>query len=210
MRRIAFWNHLPTVPFNPIVPNPSRSMRLFGGNERDMLFTTRAHPTMVSKEFLGMAPIYTSNGFCFCQDPAACKINKNQWGNTCGLDSVIRSLIDEQERPVVTLDQQKCIEQTDWPFVAGALRDGSSIDLRTAATPCNIMDRLPVFKYSYRSVNITKNPSGKTTLDSGGVCHMGRAVNRIVDPSGKAIASRCRTIGRNSTHVTGKLAAKCS
>ena len=176
-------------------------MRLFG-NEHEMLFVTRAHPTMVSQEFLGMAAIYTSNGFCFCQDAVQCKVPKGQWASTCGLDSVISSLLDRQERPVVTLNSQTCTQQIDWPFLAGTLRDGSEVDARTTDPACNIMDRLPVFKYSYRSLNITKNPSGKTTLDAGGVCHMGRAANRIVDPAGQVKISRCRTIHRNSTHVT--------
>ena len=157
LRRRAFY--MGSDPgFRPQVPDPLRTQILYG---------TRAHPTQTA----GPMPVtvdqsrvlgvyYTSNGFCACTTPpcTACPADltalRGGWANSSAAQST-------------------CTEQLDWPYAGGVLRDGSTIAQRWNTTaPCAILDRLPTFQYRYKNLQRTFS-STRTTLDKGGVCHMG-------------------------------------
>lgn len=213
LQRIAFWNRIEDARvFDPIVPNPVRTGRMFARQPWDMTRGSRAHPTMKSRYLDDLAQIHTSNGFCFCQDPAACQIPKGEWGassgrrGVCGLTSTIDSVAGGAEKEAVSLDGASCGQQLDWPFVHGELRDGMQASSRHAPRLageglCNTLDRLPQFRHSYRSVGVQPNPSGATTMDDGGACHTGAAAQR---PAATVTVQTCRATARNGTHVTAK------
>jgi hypothetical protein len=87
------------------------------------------------------------------------------------------------------------------------MRDGSRSPPRftpsssTVDEACNVLDRLPPFQYRHMPVgNVYAHPDGKTTLDEGGACHMGRAarLNSTVN------TRLCRKIYSNFTHVVAR------
>ena len=160
LRRRAFYMGVDST-FRPSVPDPLRTQIMYG---------TRIHPTqaaaplptIISQTASRVLGIYvTSNGFCACATvpctscPSDLSALYGQWMNS----SIVQ--------------QASCTEQLDWPYAGGKLRDGATFNQRWATkTPCGIMDRLPVFQYRYTNTQTTI-PSTKTTLDKGGVCHMG-------------------------------------
>lgn len=160
LRRRAFYMGA-DANFRPSVPDPLRTQILYG---------TRAHPTQkatpmpmvidqTTSAVLGV--FYTSNGFCACMVPP------------CNCATDIPALVGQWTSSAVI--PTHCNESLDWPHVGGVLRDGSFTRQRwSRLTPCGILDRLPTFQYRY--ANLMKNVNtvqGKTTLDVGGVCHMG-------------------------------------
>jgi hypothetical protein len=171
--------------FSPLVPSPPRAARLFGG-QRQMNFNTRSHPTMpFSTAKARMPDLYTSNGFCFCSGKLSnCYEARNT--STCSKMDNTRALFDQQRRRTKTYqsNNEPCVEQLDWPYERGALRDGSVMDARTPLSvmkhvndtlrTCDVTDRLPPFWYRYRT-NADITPLGTTSLDRGGSCHMGTA-----------------------------------
>lgn len=202
LRRIGFWNRIETADFDPLIPSPMRTERLFGG-ELQMLYGTRAHPTTRAARAQTLHSLHTSNGFCFCESAAGCTVPAAERDGLCGLVDTIRSVLDEQDRDVRDLDSTMCPDQLDWPFTAGDLRDGMRTEGRPEAgqqASCNFLDRLPKFRYSYRSGDVQDNPSGATTLSPGGVCHMGRASGGVPPGSG-VVATTCRSVHKNATHL---------
>lgn len=214
LQRVAFWNRLQNAAvFDPIVPDPVRTGRLFAGKPFDMTKGTRAHPTMRSRTLASDLPrLFTSNGFCFCQDPQSCQVPRSAWSDgtpraQCGLLATIDSASGGEERPSVSLDGAACGRQLDWPFVHGELRDGMEAGDRHKGSgqqeaSCDVLDRLPLFKHAYRTVGVAANPSGRTTLDEGGSCHMGRAAGR--PPAATVLVESCTVVERNATHVRAK------
>ena len=161
LRRRAFWMGLDSK-FRPMVPDPLRTQILYG---------MRAHPTQqafpmpstlsqLASNVLGRYS--TFNGFCACLNPPCVG---------CSTDTGALTGIWTQS---TTLQQgQQCSEQLDWPYAGGKLRDGSSINQRwTLSTSCGVLDRLPTFQYRYKDSQVIQ-PTTKTTLDRGGVCHTG-------------------------------------
>ena len=160
LRRRAFFMGT-DANFRPRVPDPLRTQILYG---------SRAHPTQAAfpmpmtldqtgTRVLGV--YFTSNGFCACLAPPCSKCApdidalKGLWTNA------------------TVVAQSTCTEQLDWPYAGGQLRDGSSVPQRwNMSAPCGIIDRLPGFRYRYKNLQKLA-PSSKTTLDKGGVCHMG-------------------------------------
>jgi hypothetical protein len=155
--------------FRPLVPDPLRTQ---------MLYRSRAHPTQqafamprtlsqtTETRVLGLYT--TSNGFCACDDPSVCAA-RCQDDETALTGGWVASSV------VTPTSQKQCTEQLDWPYAGGSLRDGpaSAFGPRwTTLVPCGVWDRLPTFRYRYKNTErITR--SSKTTLDKGGVCHMG-------------------------------------
>ena len=148
--------------FRPRAPDPLRTQILYG---------TRAHPTQAATPLpttLGqsgqrvLGVYFTSNGFCACLVPpcAACVPD-------------IGALVGRWANASVLKAQTQCLEQLDWPYAGGQLRDGAPLNQRWGiSSPCGVLDRLPVFRYRYKNRQ-SVTPSSKTTLDKGGVCHMG-------------------------------------
>lgn len=206
LRRISFWSKS-TKEFSPLVPNPGRTARLFGGS-MDMTHGTRSHPTQLfGSLYPWLAAVHTSNGFCFCVDWQDCQATS---GN-CSLLETVRSMYDRKFRTTQLLTQtdRVCTRQLDWPFVGGLMRDGSrspprfAADSSTSEESCNVLDRLPPFQYRYMpSGKVYAHPDGKTTLDEGGACHMGRAAR--LNASKITNTRLCRKIYSNFTHVVAR------
>lgn len=204
--RIAFWSQV-TQDFSPLTPSPIRAARLFSGLE--MTHGTRSHPTqMFSSLYSRLGNIHTSNGFCYCLNKEQCQVKHSALDSSCTLLETIRSLYDQKFRTaqVLTTASNVCKDQLDWPFEQGVMRDRSIYGGRNSASEqCNTLDRLPLFQYRYVPAGTVKKPAdAKTSLDQGGVCHMGRAVN--VDSKMVASTQVCRKIYSNYTHIV----ARCS
>lgn len=216
--RFAFWSKV-VQDFSPLVPSPVRAARLFGTEERGSLLPRgmRSHPTQLfSSLYDRLANVLTSNGFCYCVDPTDCQVPHATASNNnnCTLLETIRSLYDQRYRSITLLQKKNatCMQQLDWPFEAGMMRDSSIHAGRNDPNEaCNVLNRLPPFQYAYKPVGtINKKPAAdgkkKTSLDEGGSCHMGRAAGwhpRMTSATVTAV-SECRKIYSNYTHVVAR------
>lgn len=199
------------------MPSPVRAARLFGEDSgRDMLRGTRSHPTQLfSSLYPRLANVLTSNGFCYCVDPLDCQVLHSSdaaSSSNCSLLETIRSLYDQRYRRIRLLGNSStvCKQQLDWPFEPGWMRDGSPNAGRNRDTDaCNVLDRLPPFMYAYKPAGTVRKPAdGRTSLDEGGSCHMGRAAGlapAMVAGSTRVTAvNECRKIYSNYTHVVAR------
>jgi hypothetical protein len=161
LRRRAFWMGQDDT-FRPRVPDPLRAEVLYGRRAHPTQ-AAFALPTLIAQTPARVLGVYaSSNGFCACLAPPC---------TACPLDTP--ALTGTWTESSVLTAQSACKEQLDWPYAGGSLRDGSILQERwNLTTPCGVLDRLPVFQYRYRNLQRTQ-PSTKTTLDRGGVCHMG-------------------------------------
>jgi hypothetical protein len=184
LRRRAFYagKRIPngkSSPFRPSVPDPLRTQVLFG---------SMVHPTQKSTpmaEILTgttrvLGVFYTSNGFCACTSPP-CK--------TCKSDEDALNGIWQ----TATAAPSGCVNQMDWPYPGGELRDTSQYGNTLGTSTCGILDRLPPFKYRYVNSKIPVL-SAKTTLDKGGVCHMGWPVTT-------SFGAECHVLPDSDTYV---------
>jgi hypothetical protein len=204
LRRIAFWTRVVDDEyFSPLIPSPPRASRLFGYANPDGI---RSHPTMSyasGKNRVGN--MYTSNGFCTCTIADSCKTLNST--TLCGVVDTIKSLYDQNLRDLLIVQQVRtsCQAQLDWPYEAGTLRDGTVVHARDTSgryidsqSSCDVMDRLPPFRYVYRpNGNITSPLT--TSLHKGGACHMGTAPMFTTIPSKTTSAAP----GLTYTYATG-------
>ena len=102
----------------------------------------------------------TSNGFCACSSSLCVK-------QCAPVDTQALSSSWVYSSAAST----GCTSQMDWPYMGGVLRDGATFSQRVTST-CGLVDRLPVFRYRYSNKK-TSASSSRSTLDNGGVCHMG-------------------------------------
>ena len=161
LRRRAFYMGA-DANFRPVVPDPLRTQVMYG---------TRAHPTQGAAPMPDLidqttSPILgkyvTSNGFCACMSPPC---------TACAADTI--ALLGGWTNSSVLRESSQCLEQLDWPYAGGVLRDGSNLGQKwSTLTACGIADRLPTFQYRYTNTKAIQK-SQRTTLDKGGVCHMG-------------------------------------
>ena len=146
--------------FRPYTPDPLRTQILFG---------TTVHPTQAATPLIKLVSgtsstntlgaYLTSNGFCACTTMPCSSCQSDEDALTGNWQNA-------------TAASAGCTNQIDWPYPPGKLRDGSNYPSNMGGSSCGILDRLPMFKYRY--VNTKRiTPSTKTTLDKGGVCHMG-------------------------------------
>ena len=168
LRRRAFYMGKDNQ-FRPLVPDPLRTQ---------MLYSSRAHPTQQAfalphtlsqtTETRVLGQYTTSNGFCACEDPSVCTEH-------CQDDEPALTGGWVASSVAASTTQQQCMEQLDWPYAGGSLRDGptsTSTPRWTTLISCGVWDRLPAFRYMYKNTERVTQ-STKTTLDKGGVCHMG-------------------------------------
>lgn len=173
-----------------------------------MNYGTRGHPTQLFRYVSRLAEVFTSNGFCFCSTPEDCNVAHDATDSPCTMIQTTLSLYDGQYRMARDLDKStaRCGEQLDWPFEAGVTRDGMRFDAKggnaVAGSTCSTLDRLPPFMYRYSNEGrIYQEQSAKrTTLDEGGVCHMGRPA-RLSTTVLEKNTQTCRTVYRNYTHI---------
>lgn len=107
---------------------------------------------LFSSLYSRLANVMTSNGFCYCDSVAACQVlHATTTNRECTLLETIRSLYDRKLRPVRILGgQAACNQQLDWPFEAGIMRDGMlnvGVNSSINNPACNVLNRLPPFKY---------------------------------------------------------------
>jgi hypothetical protein len=151
-----------------------------------------------------MATLYTSNGFCSCAKLRDCLQEKE---DDCGFRDTAGALYDGVERPARTFSgASRCLDQLDWPYQAGNMRDGSTMDSRNpddtpgnSSSPCDVSERLPRFWYRFvPSGNISAPAS--TSLDKGGACHMGTAPT--LPPSYEYETGTCNKLSETTDNVT--------
>lgn len=180
LRRMFYSASVPA--FGPLAPNPMRAEVMFAA----LAGTDGLHPTMRAHPGR-IAPLMrykTMNGFCICRsdDLTACMTTVTS-PDPCGLQDTVRSLFDGAWRnATVRGGRLPCEAQLDWPFVdrGSRMRDGHLHDPRDATATgggCAALDRLRAFQYRYVNVPnaVRTDPTGRTTLSSGGDCHTGRA-----------------------------------
>jgi len=219
LRRLSFWSKVDKA-FSPLVPSPSRSARLFGGPEHNMIHGTRSHPTQLFESLYDkLANVVTSNGFCFCVSWKDCQVASNiaTAAKNCTLLETIRSMYDGKYRTTQLLasaSDSVCTQQLDWPFVGGLMRDGSlstarypssQVPTETTSGTCNVLDRIPPFQYRYMPVGkVAKPADGKDSLSDGGSCHMGRGARMPPSSSFSRSTRMCRKIYTNHTHIVAR------
>lgn len=208
--RFAFWSKV-VEDFSPLAPSPIRAARIFGEDSgRNMLRGTRSHPTQLFASLYDrLANVLTSNGFCYCVNPVDCQVLHSDAANAdCSLLETIRSLYDQRYRRIRLLSRggSSCGQQLDWPFEAGWMRDKSPNGGRNRPSDaCNVLDRLPPFRYAYKPVGKVGKPVDKrTSLDEGGSCHMGRAAGWNPGMSAVTSSYACKRIHSNYTHVVAR------
>lgn len=139
LRRMAFWSSI-SGDFNPLVPSPVRSARLFGSLQ--MTHGTRSHPTQLFSSLGRLANVLTTNGFCFCTREDDCLVSSADPG-ACTLADVISSLYDQKYRLPRMLSPSSCKMQLDWPYEEGTMRDGmpksSRLVLPLLPLPLNVL-----------------------------------------------------------------------
>ena len=203
LRRMAFYSNSVAGGFAPAVPSPGRARRLFG----NLTGNLSAHPTQrAQRDGSTLGAYLTSNGFCYCpagmQGPQTqCLIPVTDTQHNCSLHRTIRGLQGEWIQTVAFAPQSPggfptpCQMQYDWPYLDGALRDGTPLqgDFAHASDPvgrrCHLLDRLRPFQYRYRQGGPPR-ATASSTLDPGGVCHTGRAAT-LTPATASLTTTRC-------------------
>lgn len=166
LRRIGFWTKNKNTKFSPLVPSPTRNARLFRdmgqagtGTGTGMTYGTRSHPTQKFEYLEELATVITSNGFCFCKDIGDCRKDIAS-DATCSFKDTLKSLWDGKYRATESLfkNDKVCTSQLDWPFVKAVMRDGMEKKSTNTQTECNVVDRLPKFKYKFVIMHYLPNP----------------------------------------------------
>ena len=185
--------------FRPVIPDPLRAHVLFGSRVHPTQKASPIPETTTSGQVSTLGFYYTSNGFCACMLPPC---------TTCKSDE--EALTGTWQTSKAT--PSGCTKQLDWPYLGGTLRDDASYQGSVdQTTTCGILDRLPVFKYRYIN-NRFLTISTKTTLDVGGVCHMGWPISTPIPPGchivPKTSSYTCPASNRGILTDVKRLAAK--
>jgi hypothetical protein len=172
--------------FRPKLPSGRRAAVMFSVHHDS---TQRVNTVQAS----GDADVYvhanmrTTNGFCVCQQSVTNTNNPYvncrqsiQTSNECGFLQTISSLYDKNWRSSMVgkgNNRGGCVEQLDWPYTGGKLRDGRHMTLSRDLnrTECNLLDRLPAFQYRYTYLPIADASKMDDTFHSvQGNCHGSR------------------------------------
>lgn len=196
-RKVHFHSGVSNPRFGPLVPDPRRTERFY-----PTLARKGVHPTQKVRDDHEHSLRYrTSNGFCFCDDPADCTIPKSVQSDQCSLFQTVRSTFDQSWRTSKLVSAATCHDQIDWPYVGGTLRDGNNFTRSSLNPRCNFLDRLDPFQYRYRTRSLQDANSGQSqrqsNVQSDGQCHTGRSAE--IPTSFHATYSRCKRVHKNST-----------
>ena len=205
LRRRAFYSN--GVPgFGPSLPSARRSERVFG----HMTGGSFAHPTQARADASAYFGSYkSSNGFCFCpilENPVdgECKQSTlpKYGSHPCSLLSTVQAIRGVAWQtsyswiPKPKKISTPCSVQLDWPFVGGRLRDNTNLLAEQTSEQvwagasdvegkrCHVLDRMPEFRYTYRSLGPLARSSFNTIRD--GVCHTGR-VQKFLPTSDRCV-----------------------
>ena len=177
--------------FRPSLPNSRRAATMFQHHSVDKRRSNSVQAAGMAKDYVNAAAIKTSNGFCFCDSPASCqhKIGGNE---LCSLSQTVEALSLNQGRwHKSKVDKGSlagtCVEQVDWPYTGGQLRDGSFIGQGKWAydkagpdgarvSQCNLLDRMHDFEYRYvAGAAASDDGAPRNTEAPGGDCYTGKA-----------------------------------
>jgi hypothetical protein len=210
--------------FRPRLPNGRRAQTMFAQHQ------IAPYRVNTVQNHLGVdvhvhADIRTSNGFCMCQhleassgttDPYSNCRQSVQSNNDCSFLQTLSSLHDNTWRSSMvakSFSMPGCVEQLDWPYTGGVLRDGRPMDAARMKnrTECNLLDRLPNFQYRYKYLPIPASKRDEDTLVSPhGNCHGSRVYSASAEEGLDFLSDACYPISAsvNATHMelacTGK------
>ena len=182
--------------FRPSLPNSRRAAVMFQQHSVDRRRSNSVQAMGMARDHVKVEGLRTSNGFCFCDSakPCAQPIGGN---GLCSLSQTVDSLSRadgrwHKSRVGNGLLASTCMEQVDWPYTGGQLRDGSFIGQggwvdKNQAGPgaarestCNLLDRMHDFEYQYVAAAAPEASAGtasapRNTETPGGDCYTGRA-----------------------------------
>jgi hypothetical protein len=142
---------------------------------------------------------YFASEICSCSFSEDCSFQVNS-GESCSILTTVDFLSGEKwYTHQAHTGEEGCRASIDWPHSGGTLRDGTP--LTASSQDCPVHDRLREFQLRYIPVDVTKD-AGKTTLDEGGECHMGRMVSV---PSTVPLGGHCHRY--NYSHLECSLTA---
>ncbi|EKX36144.1 hypothetical protein GUITHDRAFT_117652 [Guillardia theta CCMP2712] len=125
-------------------------------------------------EMPGLQRPYFASEICSCSSAGDCSFQVVS-KESCSILSTVDFLSGEKwYTQQAHAGAAGCRTSTDWPHSGGMLRDGTY--LTASAQDCPVHDRLREFQLRYIPVQVTAD-AGRTTLDEGGECHMGRMVS---------------------------------
>lgn len=186
IKEMEFWSGR-NPNFKPTFPSGKRSAIMFGGINHmgDTLQTNpMSHPIQFAgQEMYHLADAVFVSEICSCgQDMQSCL--------TCDLQETADFLFGQSWKAKVHKQGSKCEDSLDWPSRGGTLRDGSELPAQSVTSSCDINDRLRQYEMRYVTIPFSeqRTAEGKTTLDQGGACHMGRLAKI---PSSVPLGSRC-------------------
>lgn len=220
--------------FRPRLPSGRRAALLFAAHHSDS--TLRVHS--VQAPGAAAARVYanmrTANGFCVCQQTAdgaadpwrQCRTSVQSVRDECSFLQTLASLHDAQWRTSAVQklygDTGGCVEQLDWPYTGGALRDGRNMTHTRggAVSECNLLDRLPEFQFRYKHDALPapqpaalSSARAQNTLElARGDCHLARVYAADAGEGLDFLAHACHAIPEsvNSTHMQLRCSADAS
>jgi len=175
--------------FRPVFPYGKRASVMFGGINimGDSTLTNKmSNPVQFGgQEMYHLADAMFISEICSCWgDLSSC--------SQCNLQNTVDFLFGDVWKIKSHYTSNTCQDSLDWPSRGGTLRDGSVLpdNLGTTTSDCNINERLRRYEVRYNTIpfSASRTAEGKTTLDEGGVCHMG--VLPMI-PSTVPVGARC-------------------
>ncbi|KAJ1465599.1 hypothetical protein T484DRAFT_1757294, partial [Baffinella frigidus] len=206
--------------FRPSLPNGRRAAVMFRKHRTEGTQHYRSHTVQqagASHVHIN-ATIRTTNGFCYCQQESGdtdaygqCR-QPVQSADRCGFLQTLASLHDTTWRfsqVQKRVGGDTCVEQLDWPYTGGKLRDGRDMSHERVSnrSECNLLDRMHDFQYRYTHKSLsttTPNSYNADTLTmTFGDCHSARVFAARADEGVDFLQHKCYPVtgGRNSTHL---------
>ena len=157
---------------------------------------TYAHPIVAGARDLLLMPAR------FISDTQACTADKHASASVCHSPALLaRSIAHTREMLWQTVSYPKehsapgvsCAQILDWPHQPFLTWDElASPGTEYARLHCNVFDRLPQFQLQLQARAAPQMHSGRSSVDAGGVCHMGPLRRMAVRaPNLQAVLQHC-------------------
>jgi hypothetical protein len=144
---------------------------------------------------------FSPNGVCLCGRGVDCRDVATTGQGVCSFMGTVQGL-RSGEWGTSEVRDEGCMDQIDWPFAGGSLRDGATLQ-RSQQDRCGTLDRLPTYEFRWAMVDWEKSGTGAaTTLDEGGVCHTARLAETDDDATetlARGGGEECVLTHRNAT-----------
>jgi hypothetical protein len=169
--------------FRPMLPNPRRSAVLFAKHSMNMKRSSSVQKYGMTNAHIDSSSIRSSNGFCFCESIDDCRLPLGSV-MPCSLKQSFEALRMNSDRwfssKVLSAQRRsQCVEQLDWPYTGGTLRDNSHIGGTSAPVPrtssCNLLTRIHDFEYKYITTPASVARAPRNSQVPGGDCYTGKA-----------------------------------